>query len=65
MNAEKKLGALDQLSKFFLLSRNEQYKQQFLFWRKNEDFKNNLSYQGNEASMKISYFESKQFLMQP
>ena len=43
MNAEKKLGALNQQFKWFLLSRNEEYKQQFLFWRKNEDFNNNFS----------------------
>ena len=45
MNAEKKLSALNQQIKFFLLLRNEDYKQQFLFWRKNEEFNNNFSYQ--------------------
>ena len=65
MNAEKKLGALDQQFKWFLLLRNEEYKQQFLFWRKNEDFNNNFSYQGNEYFMTISYFKRKWFLMRP
>ena len=65
MNAEKKLGALNQQFKWFLLSRNEEYKQQFLFWRKNKDFNNNFSYQGNEYFTTISYFESKWFLMWP
>ena len=45
MNAKKKLGALNQQFKCLLLSRNEEYKQQFLFWRKNEEFNNNFSYQ--------------------
>ena len=65
MNAKKKLGALDQQFKFFLLSRNEEYKRQFLFWWKNEDLSNNFSYQGNEDFTTISYFESKWFLMRP
>ena len=63
MNAEKKLGALNKQFKFFLLLINEEYKQQFFFWRKNEDFNNNFSYQGNEDFTTISYFESKWFLM--
>ena len=35
MNVEKSL----------LLLRNEEYKEHFLFWRKNEEWNNNLSYQ--------------------
>ena len=44
MNAEKKISALNQQFKCFLLSRNEEYKQKFLFLRKNKDFNNNFSY---------------------
>ena len=65
MNVEKKLGSLNQQFKCFLLSRNKEYKQKFLFWRKNEDFNNNFSYQGNEYFMTISYFESKCLLKWP
>ena len=65
MNVEKKLATLNQQFKLILLSRNKELKKQFPFWRKNEDFNNNFSYQGNEDFTTISYFESKWFLMQP
>ena len=62
MNAKNKLSALNRQKKCILLSRNEEYKQQFLFWRKNEEFNNNFSYQETN-NLRQFPFQKKMDLM--
>ena len=50
-------------NKCILILRNEECKQQFLFWRKNEEFNNNFSYQETKDLRQFP-FQKQMDLMQ-
>ena len=61
MNEKKKLSALNQKNQMPFTFENEEYKQQFLFWRKDEEWNNNFSYQETNNFLQFPFSKANGF----